>query len=204
MELTKGVRVMLRYLVVGSALVFMLWSPKNTAADKLDDFKEAASKAGCQAIPYSSERSECEDQQRRKDSECKDFGCARSEVEKLLEKLKEKRQNLSDAKSRKNESAIQDLENTVKELEKDLKERKNIAEKRINRCKDCISARERVQRVFSDVKSRVQNESDIALKSYVDKLVEHYEKGAAEHVKPLEEVRAALSNCEWVVREVNW
>ena len=50
----------------------------------------------------------------------------------------------------------------------------------------------------------VKNENDPALKPYVDKLVEHFEKGAAEHVKPLEEAKTALANCEWVIREINW
>jgi septal ring factor EnvC (AmiA/AmiB activator) len=164
------------------------------AADKLEDFKEAAGKTGCEAIPYSSERSECKSEQDKKNTACKDLGCERPKVEKLLETLKEKRQNLADAKSRNNQAAIPDLEKAIKELEDALKARKAEAQRRVDRCEDCIEAREKVQKVFREVKG----ESDPALKPYVDQLVQHYDRGAQEHVKPLEEARAALANCEWV------
>ena len=181
----------------------VLWTSGHAHADKLDDFREAAGKTGCEAIPYSSERSDCNEQQRRKNSTCRDFGCSRDQVEQLLEKLKEKRQSLADARSRKNESVVADLEATVAELEGDLRDRKAKAEQKINRCNDCITARERVQRVFSDTIAKVKGESDSALQEYIRILVEHFQNGAVEHVKPLDEVRAALSNCEWAYREIN-
>lgn len=181
------------------ALAFPLCLAGGVAvADKLDDFKEAAGKTGCDAIPYSSERSECKSQQEKKNASCKDFACNRAEVEKLQEKLKEKRQNLADAKSRNNEAAVPDLERAIKALEEELKARKAEAHKRIERCDDCIEARQNVQKVFAAVKSRVKNESDPALKPYIDQLVGHYDQGAKEHEKPLEEVKNALASCKWV------
>lgn len=34
--------------------LFLLLAPGVAAADKLDDFKDAASRSGCEAVPYSS------------------------------------------------------------------------------------------------------------------------------------------------------
>lgn len=180
------------------ALGLCLLATTTAHADKLSDFKEAAGKTGCQAMPYNSERRSCEDAQRKKDELCKEFGCSRDKVEKQLEKLKEKRKNLEEAKSRKNEAAIPDLEKAVKELEESLKEAKETATERVRRCENCILARQAVQKVFATVKGMVKGESDEALKPYIEKLVEHYDKGTAEHVKPLEEVKGALENCKWV------
>jgi hypothetical protein len=44
----------------------------------------------------------------------------------------------------------------------------------------------------------VKGESDEALKPYIDRLVNHYDKGTEEHVKPIEDVKRALENCKWV------
>ncbi len=180
------------------ALAFPLCLVGVAVADKLDDFKEAASKSGCKAIPYSTDREKCEGLQTKKDAACKDFGCNRGEVEKLQERLKEKRQNLADAKSRNNEAAVPDLEKAIKALEEELKARKAEAQKRIERCEDCIEARVDVQKWFSAVKSKVKDESDPALKPYIDKLVGHFEQGAKDHEKPINDVKDALAGCKWV------
>lgn len=55
-----------------------------------------------------------------------------------------------------------------------------------------------MQRVFSDVKSKVKDERDPALNPYVEKLVSHYESEAERHVRPIEEARRARENCAWV------
>ena len=193
-------RVVKKPSILGAALAAaLLFCMVGVAgADKVEDFKEAAGKTGCEAIPYSSERSECKSEQEKKNAACKDLGCERPKVEKLLETLKEKRQNLADAKSRNNQAAIPDLEKAIKELEDALKARKAEAQRRVERCEDCIEARENVQEVFLEVKAKVKGESDPALKPYVDQLVQHYDKGAQEHVKPLDEAKAALANCKWV------
>lgn len=197
---------MLRTMLMGCVLVFSLWSPGRALADKLDDFKEAANKRGCQAIPYKSERETCQEEQAKKDAQCRNFSCKRKEVEKRLETLREKRQSLADVRSRdpNNARAIADLEDVIQKLAMELKELKNYAEQARPRCESCIKARETVQRVFGNVISTIKNESDPVLKPYIDRLVEHFEQEAKEHVTPLTEVKDALAGCEWVIREINW
>jgi hypothetical protein len=168
--------------------------------DKVDGFKTAAGNAGCEAIPYQSERENCKDLQRSMKEICTNFSCDRDLAEKQIDKLKEKRKNLEDAKSRNNNSAIPDLERAIKELEDSLKELKyDATAHRVSRCEDCISAREKIQRLFSDVRTKVKGESgDKDLNSYVDNLVDKYDQGAKEHVQPIEDVKRALENCKWV------
>jgi hypothetical protein len=60
-----------------------------------------------------------------------------------------------------------------------------------------------VQKQFAKVKDMVKNETDKDLQQYVRDLVSQFETGAQAHVKPLEEVRAAQSNCDWVSR-MSW
>jgi len=184
--------------ITGPAFVYALCFAAPALADKVDDFRTAASKSGCDAIPYTSEWRDCGTRRDAKERSCKDFGCSRGEVEKLLERLKEKRQNLADAKSRNNEAAVPDLERAIATIEEDLKTRKDEAYRRIRTCDECIAARKAVQKLFADVKAMVQGEADPLLQPYIEKLVAHYDKGAAEHVKPLEEVVQALDNCKWV------
>lgn len=191
-----------RFLVAGPVVIGVLWSGV-LLADKLDDFKEAASRTGCDAIPYSSDRSDCRSAQDDKDSRCRAFSCSRDEAERQLEKYKEKKKNLDEARARKNESAIRDLERAVKEIEDDLKERKYEADKRVDRAEACISAREKVQRVFSYVRSKVKDERDDALKPYAEKLASHYETEGERHARPIEEVKNARDNCRWV-RSMSW
>lgn len=178
--------------------LFVLFASSVADADKLDDFKDAASRSGCEAVPYSSERSDCKSRQSDKDALCRDFSCSRGDAEKLLEKYKDKKRSLEEARARKNESAVRDLENVVKEIDERLREQRSAAEGRIRRAEDCVSAREKVQRVFSEVKSKVKDERDPALKPFVEKLVSHYEDEAERHLKPIEEVKRARENCAWV------
>ena len=185
-------------LIIGIALAFALLPAGLARADKVDDFKQAAGKSGCEAIPYSSEKGTCKGKQSHKDSVCKGFGCERPEAEKLLGKLKEKRKNLADAKSRNNQSAVPGLEHDINELLVRLEKLRSDAKQKIGVCENCIKAREEVQKVFGAVKSKVAAERDPVLKQYIDTLVAHYEKGAKEHEDPIKQVNAALTHCKWV------
>lgn len=186
-----------RFATATTVVVAILTSSL-ASADKLDDFKEAAGNTGCKAIPYRSERDDCESRQNDKNNICKAFSCDRAEVEKSLDKLKEKRQSLTDAKSRNNNDAVPDLERAIKDLEDFLGQSKSEARRRSTVCEDCISAREKVQKVYGSVRSSVKNENDAALQPYIDKLIKLYDDGSEAHVKPIEEVKNALENCKWV------
>lgn len=191
-------------LIVGAIFVVATCLPGPVLADKLDDFKAAAGRSKCQAIPYSSDRRDCENASTAKGIACTEIGCSKNDVEKLLEKYKEKKQNLLDAKNRKNDAAIPDLEKAVQKLDDALKEVKSRAKNTlVARCKECIAAREKVQTIFATVKSKVQGESDKALSPYVNVLVAHFEEGAREHIHPLNEVKTALTNCQFVA-DISW
>lgn len=176
-------------------LVWSSASPNEAVAGKLEDFKEAASKRGCEAVPYADERRECKDRSDEKEKYCTEFSCDKRGADKALETLKEKRESLENAKNRKDEQAIPNLERAIRELEDQLKERKYEAQRRITRCEECIRRRESVQDQFKRVKNMVKNETDKELQQYVSTLVDHYEQGEQEHVEPINQVKNALSNC---------
>jgi hypothetical protein len=165
---------------------------------KVNDFKEAASGTGCNAIPYEDERKMCADLGRRKDDSCRDFECDREGVDKDLKTLKEKRANLQKAKLHKSPEQVPKLESAIADLVQSLTKRKSEASGRIARGSDCVDRREDVQKHFERVKQLVENESDSKLRPYVTTLVTHYSEGAKEHVRPIEEVKRASKNCEWV------
>jgi hypothetical protein len=192
-----------RRVFVVAVFAFMLCLSGNAAADKVDDFKDAVKEKGCKAIPYQSERNTCKDRSNDKDLICQGFTCDKAEVVKDLETYKEKRKNLQDAKDRKDEQSARSLEETVKALEEKLEGHKRLAKERIENGLDCLEARERVQRSFSDAKQMVQAETDSALQPYIPDLVRIYEIGKDEHIVPMQQTTMAIENCRWV-SEIVW
>lgn len=190
--------------VVGCVVFVLMFSLSGKAvADKLDDFKEAVNKEGCEAIPYQSERITCKDRSGDKDKICQGFTCDKADVTKDLETYKEKLKNLEDAKERNNEQGARSLEETVKSLEEKLEGHKKLAKERIENGYDCLETRERVQRSFSDGKQMVQAETDLALQQYVPDLIRKYESGREQHIGPMQETTKAIENCKWV-SEISW
>jgi hypothetical protein len=192
-----------QHVVALAVFAFMLCLSGNAAADKLADFKEAAGKDGCEAVPYSSERQACKDRSNDKNRICKDFSCDKAAVTKDLEEYKEKSKNLQDAKQRKDEQSVRSLESTVKSLNDKLEGHKRLAKELIKSGYDCLAAREMVQRSFSDAKQMVSAESDQALKQYVPDLVRKYDNGRQEHIVPMQQATRAIDNCKWV-SEISW
>jgi hypothetical protein len=190
-------------VVIPAVFAFMLCLPGNAAADKVDDFKEAATKDGCEAIPYQSERNTCKDRSNNKDKICKDFSIDRADVKKDLETYKEKRKNLQDAKDRKDEQSVRSLEKTVKSLDEKLEGHKKLAKELIDQGYRCLEARELVQRSFSDAKQMVTAETNQALQQYVPNLVRIYEDGRQRHIVPMQQTTTAIENCKWV-SEISW
>jgi hypothetical protein len=172
-------------------------------AAKVDDFKEAATKEGCEAIPYPTERQSCKDRSGDKDRICQGFTCNKEEINKDLDNYKEKRQNLENAKARKDEQSVRSLEETVKSLDEKLKQQKKLAKDRIDNGTDCLETRERVQRSFSDAEVMVQKETDPDLQKYIPDLVRKYKKGREEHIRPMQETTTAIEGCKWA-SQITW
>jgi TfoX/Sxy family transcriptional regulator of competence genes len=182
----------------GAVFILVALLSGNAAADKVDDFKEAAGNDGCKAIPYQSERNACATLYSAKGNICKDYSCSKTDVSKSLDTYKEKLKNYLDAKSRKDDQAATSLEKTIKDLEEKLNADKKLGKERVEKSYDCLAAMELVQRKFSDVKKMVQDERDPALQSYVGNLVGKFEKGRDEHIRPMQDTTAAIENCKWV------
>ncbi len=192
-----------RVLAIGFALTVCLSLPSRMAAGTEDDFREASGKGGCEAIPYETERDECKTLSQEQRKTCKEFSCNRSDVEKTLQRYKVKTQNLRDAKDRNNQEAAESLEEEVNKLEDKLKEYKETANETVHECYDCLEAREKVQRAFSDASEKVSQETDPGAKQYVPKLLDIYKDGRDEHVVAMQQVTKAADNCKWV-SEISW
>lgn len=168
-----------------------------------DDFREAAGKKGCEAIPYAKEKGECNTLHEDQERVCRNYSCDRELVEKTLQKYKDKTQSLQTAKNRNNQEAAESLEETVKELDEKLKEYKEAASETYHKCYDRLEARERVQRIFSDASGKVSQETDPGAKQYIPTLLGIYKVGRDEHVVPNQQVTAAADTCKWV-SEISW
>ncbi len=192
-----------KVLAIGFALTICLSLPPRVVAATEDDFREAAGKAGCEAIPYETEKRECNTAHQEQVRICREFSCNKGDVEKALQKFKDKTQSLQQAKTRNNQEAAENLEVAVKELEDKLKEYKEAAGETLHECYDCLEAREKVQRAFSDASEKVSRETDPGAKQYVPTLLGIYKVGRDEHVVPIQQVTAAADNCKWV-SEITW
>jgi hypothetical protein len=186
------------------AFVFPLFLARDAMADnKTDDFKEAASKDGCAAIPYLDDRNLCEERYEDQKRVCQGYTCQKADFDKDLAEYKEKSQNLQEANDRKNEEAAHDLEAKVEKLKAKLEAYKQSAEERVEHCKDCLETRERVQRSFSDAIEKIQREDSPELKEYISILIQKFKDGRDAHVVPMQDVTKAMSNCQ-AVSDASW
>jgi len=126
---------------------------------------------GCDSIPYRYAAAECRDYQSDKDKTCHDFGHERAKVEKLIKMVEEKKIRLEEARQRNNKAAIPDLEKAITDARNEVKGIQAKAAGKIQRCNECIAARKRIQRVFSEAKTKVQAETDPELLPYIPTLV---------------------------------
>lgn len=190
-----------------------------------DDFKDAANKDGCDAIPYSSERSTCNSLGRDVDDWCKNssrrWSCddldpsglnrnienVSSKIEDLEREksdLEDKRNHSSDESERKDletkieekKSQIEELEKKVEAWKKQLESEKSMARDRQAIGEKCVSNRVDVQKLFASVKSKVQSESDPDAKQYAGKLVEIYERAEKGHQEAIDITNRGIEKCK--------
>lgn len=209
-----GVVMVVGLLVAGVAL-----------AASLSDFKDAADRKGCEAIPYSDLRSTCQSKSRDVDEWCKGgrgkWSCQDLDPAGLLKQienvkakvqaLKREKEDLerarSNAKDDSERSSLADKiaskENTIRELEKKLEEwnrkleeEKGAAKDRMQIGEKCLENRVEVTRVFQSAKERARNETDPEIKPYAEKLVRHYEDGERGHAEEISLVRRGVGMCK--------
>jgi hypothetical protein len=193
-------------------------------ASVADDFKDASSRKGCEAIPYSSERSSCMSASRDVEDWCKNSsrpwscddldpsGLTRNidnvnskinDLKKEKDDLEYKRNQSSDENERKDyekkidekKAQIEELQKKVDAWMKQLADEKDIANKRKEIGETCVKNRLVVQKIFADVKSKVQNEADADAKQYVPGLVEEYTRAEAGHQQAIDITNRGIAKC---------
>lgn len=190
-----------------------------------DDFKDAANRDGCEAIPYSSERSSCISAGRDVDDWCKNSsrrwscddldpsGLTRnienvnskiSDLKKEKDDLEYKRNNAKDENERKDyerkidekKAQIEELQKKVDAWTKQLTDEKSKARDREEIGSKCVANRIVVQRIFADVKTKVQRESDPDAKQYASKLVDKYTAAERGHQEAIDITNRGIEKCK--------
>lgn len=214
---------MIRYTF--ALLAVLLVSQSIARADKLDDFKDAVSKTGCESIPYSDLQSNCRSQQGDVHDWCDgykgpvacDIGGTRdlqSQLDKEqrnLEALKDKRRDLDDKRSHASfdqdkssltsqiEAVDKDIEVSTKRIE-DLKtalsKRKDTIEKTMYTLSKCIDYRRAVMNVFAYALDKVRGETDPAIKPYAEQLRNKYEESKSGHEEQIKNKTNSLETCK--------
>lgn len=190
-----------------------------------DDFKDASNRDGCEAIPYSSERSSCSSTGREVDDWCKNSsrkwscddldpsGLTRNienvnakitDLKKEKDDLESKRNNAKDESDRKDyekkieekKSQIEELAKKVDAWTKQVAEDKSKARDRQDIGERCVANRITVQKIFADVKVKVQRESDADAKQYVSKLVDKYTAAERGHQEAIDITNRGIAKCK--------
>lgn len=207
------------------ALLLVLGVAVVAVAESVDDFKSAAEKEGCDAIPYSSLRSSCHSKSSDVERWCKGGegkwscdgldpeGIKRNieNVKRKVDDLKRERDDLNNKKSSvTDENERKAMENKIGELEKEirqleekvaewqrkLEDEKKEIDARLAVGKRCLEYREDVFEIFADAKSKVRSESDPEIKPYAEKLAQKYEAGEAGHKAAIELTNKGIEKCE--------
>jgi hypothetical protein len=203
----------------------LLFAGSAVLAGVVDDFKDAANRDGCEAIPYSSERSACNSAGREVDDWCKNSsrkwscddldpsGLTRNidnvnakinDLKKEKDELEYKRNNAKDDSERRDlESKIADKKDQIEALQvkveawkKQLDNEKSMAKDRQEIGERCVSNRIAVQKIFESVKSKVQSESDPEAKQYVSKLVDKYTAAEKGHQEAIDITKRGIVKCK--------
>lgn len=215
----------MRKSVLWMVLMFSVSAIPVVRAEKLDDFKEAASKKGCESIPYSDLQSDCKSQQSEVKGWCDggrgpvtcEIGVT-ADLQSKLDKaksrrseLQDKRRDLDDKRSHSSDDteksdltsqiealdkALEEVSKQIDDLRAELEKRKDIVEKSIYNLNKCIDYRHAVMNIFGYALDKVRGESDPDLKTYVDQLVAKYQKSKEGHEEQIHNKENSRETCE--------
>lgn len=138
-------------------------------ADKLGDFKHAANRDNCTAIPYKQERDRCHDHVRDADGSCSDTGCNAFRTKALLAKIKKavrERDRLKRAGAKKHAARIDELNRQIVNDRARVAERKAECGRRIDRGLRCVASRNKARKVVGTAQTKVAAEKDKRLARY--------------------------------------
>lgn len=189
-----------RFVALSIAIVLVtLGGVAPATAGVMDDFKAASSKEGCESIPYSGKRSECNAIQ-NEINKCKSPGANCKSLlttkEKLIEKInnaekqvvfmKDKRSKLEDERDRhkdpgqiksfegKIKQATGEIEDAQKAISADTQKLKDFDKDNgvlgeVDRAERCLNFRAGLRELFKDVTDDLGNEPRKSLSSGSDK-----------------------------------
>ena len=194
-------------------------------ADKLDDFKDAVTREGCDSIPYSDLRGSCRSQQSdvhpwcdgsRGPVSCDSGTTGNLRVrlvgeQRRLAELTERRRDLEDKRSHAaddNEKAkltteIEAVENDIEATKKaielaisDLEKRKDAVDKVIYTIEKCIDYRRAVMNTFAYATDKVRGENAPDIKPYAEILRNKYPVEISGHEEQIAGRRNSLQTCK--------
>jgi hypothetical protein len=194
-------------------------------ADKLDDFKDAVTRDGCDSIPYSDLRSSCRSQQSDVHPWCDGsrgpVSCERGATSNLranlargqrqLAELMDKRHELEGKRSQAvddNEKAkwTAEIEAVDKEIEakrkevevatSDFEQRAELVEKTIYTLGKCVDYRRAVMNIFAYATDKVRGETEPDIKPYAEILRNKYPEAISGHERQIESRTNAIATCK--------
>ena len=218
-------KIRTRYLLGIFILMFFVVAPN--LAQTLDDWKAARTAArngqGCESIPYSDYRDQCERKSEKVNELCKtdSWSCDGLEtralrgniqgIGELISRLKDEKDRLNsqrssssnDEEKREVDRKIKEIENKIydrsKELDymkKSLETDMSDANNRLYRGNQCLEYRKEVQSIFSSATSRAKSESDREIKVIANELLDYWERRAREHQESIDNVKRGMEKCQ--------
>lgn len=211
---------------VGVVVATLVFGVSTAYADKLSDFKEAVGKDGCDSIPYSDDKSNCNSQQSYVHDWCDGargpVSCGSESITKQLkggvekerkniEELKDKKNRLETDRSRatddneKNrlskelEQLEKDIYEAGKRLDqavKDLEARAKLVDDSIYNIGKCLDYRRAVMNVFAYAQDNVRGETDPDIVPLARQLRDKWEQSKRGHEIAITDKDNALRTCK--------
>lgn len=221
---------MIRLLKIGcllSILTMASFAVKPNHGQNLDAWKAALNAAqsdrGCESIPYSNYRDQCQRQQDAVNDLCKleNWSCKgletrglRENIKRLgekIESLKADRDRLASQKSSaQTDSEKNDLDRKISEVEKEIYEKSkeldfmkksletdiSDIDIRLYKGGKCLEARSAVQGAFKDASGDADRENDPEIKAIGKQLIDYWSRKRDEHEKAFQDTKQGLENCK--------
>lgn len=194
-------------------------------ADKIDDFREAVGRKGCDSIPYTDTRNHCRSQQSDVHPWCDGargpVSCDPGVTRKLKGQLESEKRNLDTIKDRRREaedkrfhasddaeknkwqSEIETIDKEIdatnkrlEDLKSELEKRKDTTNKTIETINKCIDYRRAVMNVFADATDKVRNEQDPDIRPYAIQLRDKYSAEVGGHEVQIRDRNNAIEICK--------
>lgn len=195
------------------------------SAEKLDNFKDAASKDGCEAIPYGDMQSNCRSFMKDVSHWCGGYKgpvkCDDGPTGAMLSRLKTEQQNLDNAKEKRREledkrsrttegrrraeltsqieatnKEIEAITKRIEEIKTSLRQQKDVLENIMYTITKCTESRKIVLGGVADVRTKVAGESDEALKSFASKVMEKLDTFKKGHESDITTLETSFGSCK--------